>query len=96
MKNIQIIMFLIITTKVLRSLPHLSPPRATAVCGALLAKLHLLARGDKVDTRFWLALSHYIKAQECPVLEPAVRDLLSLSKKVTVGCEHLLKTGSEY
>merc|ERR1719300_914839 len=66
---------------VLRSLPHLSPPRATAVCGALLAKLHLLARGDKVDTRFWLALSHYIKAQECPVLEPAVRDLLSLSKK---------------
>ena len=37
--------------KVLRSLPHLSPVRATAVCGALLAKLHLLARGDKVDTR---------------------------------------------
>jgi len=66
---------------VLRSLPHLSPPRATAVCGALLAKLHLLARGDKVDTRFWLALSHYIKAQECTALEPAVRDLLSLSKK---------------
>lgn len=66
---------------VLRSLPHLSPVRATAVCGALLAKLHLLARGDKVDTRFWLALSHYIKAQDCAALEPAVRDILSLSKK---------------
>ena len=39
------------TMKVLRSLPHLSPLRATAVCGALLAKLHLLAKGDKVDTR---------------------------------------------
>ena len=38
--------------KVLRSLPHLSPVRATAVCGALLAKLHLLAKGDKVDTRW--------------------------------------------
>jgi len=68
---------------VLRSLPHLSPPRATAVCGALLSKLHLVARGDQADTRFWLALSHYIKAQQCSVLEPAIKDLLSLSKKAT-------------
>ena len=36
-------------------------------------------------SRFWLALSHYIKAQDCAALEPAVRDILSISKKVLFG-----------
>ena len=43
--------------------------------------------------RYWLALSHYIKAQECTALEPAVRDLLSLSKKVAIGTEILVNIG---
>ena len=46
------------------------------ILGEIQEKVHVC--------RFWLALSHYIKAQECTALEPAVRELLSLSKKVTI------------
>ena len=49
---------------------------------------------EKYICRFWLALSHYIKAQECTALEPAVRDLLSLSKKVTIGFKILVNIGN--
>jgi len=67
---------------VLRCLPHLSQHRAAAVCRQLLASLHLLAREEPLDARFWLALSNHIQTQSCDCLEPAVGALLTLTKKM--------------
>lgn len=69
-------------TLVIRCLPHLAHHRAVAVCSQLLASLHLLARGETLDTRVWLVLSHHIKTQSCEALEPPVRAIVSRPKKV--------------
>jgi len=67
---------------VLRCLPHLPQHRAAPVCTQLLANLHLLARGEALDARFWRLLSHHISTESCESLEPAVRTLLTLTKKM--------------
>ena len=45
---------------VLRSLSHLTPSRRTVLLTNLLGNLHLLAKGDKEDTKFWGVLAQHV------------------------------------
>ena len=45
---------------VLRSLSHLAPSKRTVLLTILLGNMHLLARGDKEDNKFWGVLAQHI------------------------------------
>ena len=45
---------------VLRSLSHLSPSKRSVLLTILLGNIHLLARGDKEDIKFWKVLAQHI------------------------------------
>merc|ERR1712240_84494 len=65
---------------VLRSLSHLTPSRRAVLLTILLGNMHLLARGDKEDNKFWGVLTQHI-ALERESLEFGAKSLLALKKK---------------
>jgi len=66
---------------VLRSLSHLTPSRRTVLLTILLGNMHLLARGDKEDSKFWGVLAQHIALESRESLEFGAKSLLSLKKK---------------
>jgi len=70
---------------VLRSLSHLTPSRRTALLHVLLANLHLLARGDKEDIKFWGVLAKHIATESRDSLEAGAAGLLSLKRKTMMS-----------
>eukprot|EP00092_Neocalanus_flemingeri_P076161 GFUD01094428.1.p1 GENE.GFUD01094428.1~~GFUD01094428.1.p1 ORF type:complete len:645 (-),score=197.91 GFUD01094428.1:247-1908(-) len=70
---------------VLRALSHLAQSRRTALLHNLLVNLHLLARGDKEDTKFWGVLAQHIATQSRESLETGAAGLLSLKRKTMMS-----------
>jgi len=70
---------------VLRSLSHLAPSRRTVLLTILLGNMHLLARGDKEDNKFWGVLAQHIALESRESLEFGAKSLLSLKKKTMMS-----------
>merc|ERR1719186_1443816 len=70
---------------VLRALSHLTPSKRTAILHILLGKLHLLARGDKEDAKWWGVLAKHIALESRDSLECAAAALLSLKRKTMMS-----------
>jgi len=66
---------------VLRSLSHLTPSRRAVLLTILLGNMHLLARGDKEDNKFWGVLAQHIALESRESLEFGAKSLLALKKK---------------
>jgi len=70
---------------VLRALSHLTPSKRTAILHILLGKLHLLARGDKEDAKWWGVLAKHIALESRDSLESGAAALLSLKRKTMMS-----------
>eukprot|EP00090_Calanus_glacialis_P045213 TRINITY_DN8250_c0_g1_i1.p1 TRINITY_DN8250_c0_g1~~TRINITY_DN8250_c0_g1_i1.p1 ORF type:complete len:769 (-),score=302.62 TRINITY_DN8250_c0_g1_i1:299-2260(-) len=70
---------------VLRSLSHLTTSRRTVLLTILLGNLHLLARGDKEDNKFWGVLAQHIALESRDNLEFGAKALLSLKRKTMMS-----------
>jgi len=70
---------------VLRALSHLTSSRRTALLNTLLGKLHLVARGDKEDVKFWGFLAQHIACESRESLEPGAVNILTMKKKTLVS-----------
>jgi len=70
---------------VLRSLSHLTPSRRTVLLTNLLGNLHLLAKGDKEDTKFWGVLAQHVALESRESLEFGAKGLLNLKKKTMMS-----------
>ena len=66
---------------VLRCLTHLAPARRGPVLLTVLSQLHLAARHDKEDARFWAVLAPHLASETLERLEPAAAALAALKGK---------------
>jgi len=70
---------------VLRSLSHLSPSKRSVLLTILLGNIHLLARGDKEDIKFWKVLAQHIALEGGENLAFGAKNLICLKKKTMIA-----------